>query len=259
MCYAAQQAIYLCLRGEMIGDDVMVPTKSAAPRAATSWGRVIGTILLMLAIIGSISYGAFFVAAPFGWLRTPEQRLTVFLSGAIVGELVALGVLTLLLRRQDLTLGELGLGTPTSWQGVALGLLVALAIIGVTLLNPAVGPNVLRFSLLKVLALVAALVAGVVEEVIFRGYLMTSVARMGKGRVTQVVLSGVLFALAHLYGIGSPLALLTTWGSTLVLGLGLAVTYLVGKRSLTPVIIGHALVDAIIEPWLLLGFFTGTL
>lgn len=237
----------------------MASTKLEEPRVATSWKSILGTILLMLMIIGAISYGAFFVAAPFGWLSSPERRLAVFLSGAIVGELVALGVLTWLLHRHDVTLRQLGLGRATNWRGIALGLLVALAISGLTLLNPAVGPNVLRFSLLKVLALVAALVAGLVEEVIFRGYLMTALAWKGRGRVTQVMLSGLLFALAHLYGIGSPLVLLTTWGSTFILGVGLALTYLVGKRSLTPVIIGHALVDAIIEPWLLLGFFQGTL
>ncbi len=156
-------------------------------------------------------------------------------------------------------LRQLGLGTATNWQGIVLALVVALIISGVTVLNPAIGPNVLRFSLLKVVALVAALVAGVVEEVIFRGYLKTALKWMGRGRVSLVLLSGVLFALAPLYGIGSPLVWLTTWGSTFILGVGLAVAYLVGKRGLTPVMIGHALVDAIIEPWLLLGFFTGTL
>lgn len=41
-----------------------------------------------------------------------------------------------------------------------------------------------------------------------------------------------------------------------MLGAALAVTYLAGKRSLTLVIIAHALVDLIVEPWLLLSFFT---
>jgi hypothetical protein len=68
----------------------------------------------------------------------------------------------------------------------------------------------------------------------------------------------VTFAITHFYGFVSPVALLATFGATFVLGVALAVTYLVGNRSLTPVIIGHALVDLVIEPWLLLGFFTGT-
>ncbi len=60
---------------------------------------MLGAILIMLAIIEGISYGAFFVAGPFGPLKVPETRLGVFLTGAIVGELIALGVLTWLLHR----------------------------------------------------------------------------------------------------------------------------------------------------------------
>ncbi len=38
-------------------------------------------------------------------------------------------------------------------------------------------------------------------------------------------------------------------------GVALAITYSVGKRSLTPVIISHALIDMVIEPWLFESFF----
>jgi hypothetical protein len=62
--------------------------------------------------------------------------------------------------------------------------------------------------------------------------------------------------LRNFYGFVSRAALLATFGATFVLGTALAITYLVGKRSLTPVIVSHVLVDLVIEPWLLLGFFT---
>jgi membrane protease YdiL (CAAX protease family) len=120
-----------------------------------------------------------------------------------------------------------------------------------------VGANVVRFTLLKALAVVAALVAGLVEETVFRGYLMTSLEAMGRGRVMQVLISGAVFALAHFYGSVNLATLLAIVGFTFVLGVALAVTYLVGNRSLTPVIVSHALIDLVIEPWLLLGFFTG--
>ena len=223
----------------------------------TPYGQVIGTLLLLLAIIGGGSYGAFVVASPLGWLARPETRLATFLIGAIVGELAALGFLTWWLRRRGGSLRALGLGRATNWRGMALGLLVALLYSGLTAaLNPAAGPNLLRLIPLKGLAVVAALVAGLVEETIFRGYLMTSLDEMGQRRVTQALVSGVAFAVAHFYGFVSPAALLATFGATFVLGTALAITYLVGKRSLTPVIISHTLVDLVIEPWLLLGFFT---
>jgi membrane protease YdiL (CAAX protease family) len=40
-------------------------------------------------------------------------------------------------------------------------------------------------------------VAGLVEETICRGYVMTTLGRMGYGLVVQVLLSGLFFALVH--------------------------------------------------------------
>jgi membrane protease YdiL (CAAX protease family) len=106
-----------------------------------------------------------------------------------------------------------------------------------------------------VLALIAALVAGVVEEVIFRGYVMTTLARMGYRNLVQVLVSGTAFAIADVYRFAPPATFLATQGFTLVLGIALGMVYVIGKRSLTPVIVSHALIDAMIEPWLLLSFF----
>lgn len=48
--------------------------------------------------------------------------------------------------------------------------------------------------------------------------------------------------------VGSPISLLVVQGLTFLLGVALAVTYVIGEWSLTPVIISHALIDIIIEP-----------
>ena len=107
----------------------------------------------------------------------------------------------------------------------------------------------------ELLAIGAAVVAGLVEETIFRGYVMTTLGRMGYGLMVQVLLSGLFFALVHFYAFAAPLSVLLVQGLTFVLGVALAITYAIGKRSLTPVNISHALIDVIIEPWLLLSFF----
>lgn len=117
--------------------------------------------------------------------------------------------------------------------------------------------NLFLSSYIKGLAIVAALVASMVEEIIFHGFVMTTLKQMNPGNLVQVLLSGLFFALAHVYGIfTSPLTLLTTQGFTFLLGVALATVYLIGKRSPTPTIMGHALTDLIIEPALLLFFFT---
>jgi membrane protease YdiL (CAAX protease family) len=168
----------------------------------TSIGRMIGVLALMLAIIGVFSYGAFVVAAPLGWLAQPQSRVAVFLGGAMIGELAAFGALAGLLRRRGQSLRTLGLGKRTNWRGLVLALLVAGVYCAITALNPAVGSHLTQFIPLKLLAVVAALVAGLVEETIFRGYVMTTLAASRRGPVAQVVVSGVCFAIAHFYAAG---------------------------------------------------------
>lgn len=221
-----------------------------------SWWVLIRNLLILLAVIGAFAYSAFPIAFPLGLLSKPEGRVGVFLVGSIFGELAALFVLTRFLKRGGVSLNFLGLWQPTTKLALLSGVIVALVYSGITALNPRVGHGMLQISILKILAIVAALVAGVVEEVIFRGYVMTTLLHMGYGNVVQVMVCGITFALAHLYGFASPVAFLTAQGSTFFLGIMLGIVYLIGRRSLTPVIVSHALTDMIIEPALLLSFFT---
>jgi hypothetical protein len=49
---------------------------------------------------------------------------------------------------------------------------------------------------------------------------------------------------------------MTIWVFTFALGVAFTVTYPVDGRRLTPVILGHTLINSVVEPWLLLSFFT---
>jgi membrane protease YdiL (CAAX protease family) len=125
---------------------------------------------------------------------------------------------------------------------------------------PAVAANAAAFSGLKLIALFAAIAAGVVEEAFFRRWLMDAIRGAGGATWIQVVASALAFGLAH-----------ATWGlmsgslhaaegaaiATTVLGAALAIVYLAGGRSLAPCIVAHFLIDAVIEPGLVLGFVTG--
>lgn len=214
-----------------------------------SWGRLIGTLVLV--VLGVVLYGTI----ALGRMRQPPSRVATLLIGTTVGELAAFGILVWLLHRRGRRLRDLGWGKPTRCGAIALGIGIAIVYTTNTALNPHVGSHLLEFSWLKPLAIGAAVVAGLVEETIFRGYVMTTLGRMGYGLVVQVLLSGLLFALLHFYAFAAPLSLLVVQGLTFVLGVALATTYVIGKRSLTPDIISHALIDVIIEPWLLLSFF----
>ncbi len=102
------------------------------------------------------------------------------------------------------------------------------------------------------LALAAVyLVSSFGEEVVYRGFLMTRLAEMGKGtRVawgTALMISAIVFGLAHF-----------DWGvvgivQTTFMGLALAASYLLVKRNLWVLILAHAYIDTLLLVQLYLG------
>lgn len=110
----------------------------------------------------------------------------------------------------------------------------------------------LSWSTLKLLAVVAAAVAGVLEEVVFRKWVMDFLNSKGYGSVVQVLAAGVSFGLAHLvWGAKSLAAGVIAVLSTSALGIGLGIVYLLGDRNLAPCIAAHFLVTALMEPGLI--------
>lgn len=125
---------------------------------------------------------------------------------------------------------------------------------------PAVASHWHALTWLKALAVVAAVAAGIVEEGVFRRLVMDGLAQAGGNAVLQVAGSAVAFGLAHgTWGLlgGSLHAAIGAAAATTVLGAGLGIVYLVGGRSLAPCVAAHFLIDAVIEPGLLLSAVGG--
>jgi len=117
-----------------------------------------------------------------------------------------------------------------------------------------------ELSLFKLLGILAALVGGIVEEVFFRRWIMDMLMAGGGTPILQVIISGVAFGLAHtcwMLARGSFKFTLPAILSTTVLGIILAIIYLVGGRNLGPCIFTHVLINIIIEPWLMLSSVSG--
>ena len=117
-----------------------------------------------------------------------------------------------------------------------------------------------EISLFKLLGILAALVGGIVEEVFFRRWLMDMLMSEGISPFLQVIISGVAFGLAHtcwMLARGDFKFTLPAILSTTVLGIILAIIYLVGGRNLGPCIFTHVLINIIIEPWLMLSSVSG--
>lgn len=115
-----------------------------------------------------------------------------------------------------------------------------------------------RIDGLKMLAVLAAVLAGIVEEVVFRKLVMDALDARGFGPVMQVAASALLFGIVHLaWGFKSMAAGINAAISTTLMGAALAIVFLVGGRSLAPCVVAHGLISGLIEPGLMLAALSG--
>ena len=144
--------------------------------------------------------------------------------------------------------------------GWILGVVVALAFVALASRFPSVRSNLLRPSILKILALAVAIAAALCEECIFRKLLIDSLQNAGSGVVIQVLASGLLFGVAHgVWGFfrGSLAAGIGATVATGMLGLALALVYIASHRIVAPAILSHFLINAFAEPGLVLAAVKG--
>jgi membrane protease YdiL (CAAX protease family) len=143
---------------------------------------------------------------------------------------------------------------PIAWVAAAG---VALAyVVGTLIAVPGVRPESLRWTGLKAIAVVTAVVSGIVEELVFRGLLMDALDTSGSSPAVQVVVSALAFGVAHAaWGAfaGDFRLVLPTVVATTLLGGALAVVYLLADRTLMPVAIAHVAINLVIEPGLMLS------
>jgi uncharacterized protein len=149
------------------------------------------------------------------------------------------------------------LGTPLGWL---LALMVTAAFICYSARLPSVRHNMIRPSLLKLLAIFMAVAAGILEEAFFRHMLMNHLQTDGFSAAMQIILSGVAFGVAHgiwgLFGRNITAAV----GAMLVtgaLGAALGIVYVVSHRSLASCVAAHVTIDLFIEPGLVLAAIRG--
>ena len=192
--------------------------------------------------------------------RSVEAKAALILGGILAAE--GAWVLLNLLHNPAGFLRFLGfapglLGAPEGWL---LAALVTTGFIYHGARLPSVRANLLKPSALKLLALPMALAAGVLEEAVFRKLLMDHLAVAGWNASVQVLASGLAFGAVHgiwgLFGRSWRAAL----GATLItgtLGAALALTYLAAGRSVAACVAAHFLIDAFMEPGLVLAALRG--
>jgi hypothetical protein len=209
-------------------------------------------------MIGKMLFGTIMASG----LRT---RATIELTGAMLSEIVLLVLLVLYLKRRGMGLRQIGLWTSSPARGWIAEAIVAGLFIWFNLALPLRNEqNLGEVSLFHIYnSLTAGVIAGFVEEIFFRGFFMTELAGAGFGNTAQVTISAILYGLVHsAWGFTSGMFTLQMMGGavigTAVFGAFCSIVYLASRRSLMPVIVGHAAIDFVIEPWLFMVAITMT-
>jgi membrane protease YdiL (CAAX protease family) len=156
------------------------------------------------------------------------------------------------MRRNQRTLADLGWRQPTTPLAIVLGTLLGLfwGVLGTfsyLQFNPTA--NVFEISLFRLFTALVGAGGAILEDLITRGFVMGELKRLNTPTWLQISASSLVFALYH-----------TVWGFnilsfvfSLVYGLLLSGLFVLGKRSLTPVILGHSLALLVSEPFLTLS------
>ena len=184
-------------------------------------------------------------------------------SIALVWILFAAACVLLKLRGQSLA--DVGWGKPARIEGWLLAILFAALYGGGFAYGMAKQgvPVLSDWSFFRIwVALGIAVSAGICEETVFRGFVMSQARDGGAHWSVQLALSALLFGLAHMGwgGLSGHVDMGQMIGAvmgTAILGVMMAATYLVGGRSLWPAILAHGVIDLLLEPWLLLNAVTG--
>jgi hypothetical protein len=192
-----------------------------------------------------------------------RARTTIELTGAMVSEIIVLILLLLYLGRSGVRLRQLGLWAPSPVRGWIAATAVATLFIWFNLALPLRDqPTLAELSLFRIYnSVLAGFTAGFAEEIFFPGFFMTELAWAGFGKAAQVAVSAMLYGLVHsAWGITSGMFTLQIMGGavvgTAIFGAFCSIVYLISRRSLMPVIAGHAVIDFVIEPWLFMVAIT---
>lgn len=216
----------------------------------TAWLRAVAMTLVLWVVLG---LGGFTLSA-----RAVYQRWGTTVHAAFILDmafvalfLVVAGITIWWQRRTGGSLADLGWRRPTR-----TGALIAAAVFGVawTALSYAGGGNPMDRSWQRIPMVLAGPVLSFGEE-IARAFIVQNLHRGGVPAWLQIIIGGV--AMGGYHGLVGGHFTITYALSSFVMFSVLTAMYIYGRRSLTPVLIAHALPHVLGDPSLTQGILVG--
>jgi len=241
-----------------------VQTASPAPSRLVCW---LESLIVGLGIPGAIWIISKLISLsiPAAVHGSAAQRFLLWILGGVIVEWVFVVVVWFVLRSRGSSFKDIGVWRFGTWPAWVVALLFAALSISSNLrflprMHIPISYAFMPRGFHLVAALLLGITAGFCEEVLFRAFLMTEFANAGYGKVMQVLMPGVAFGLAHAgYLNQGLLPWLGIMLPTAFLGMIWGIAYLLGRRSLLPVVVAHFLNDATALPWIAFFMVTGSL
>lgn len=220
---------------------------TATAEKSIVWRRIAIATLLLVVLVGP-NFG------PLPHLLRQSFSLEASITGVLIWFCAAFLIILAVVYRMNksTSIGEFltshGLGAPSgigaNIAGLMLGLVWALLFLS-SIMQFDPDANITEINGFRILTALLAAGGALLEDLITRSFIMNQLNKIGSSKWIQVVVPALIFALYH-----------TIWGFnafsfvfSVVYGLLLGGLFLWGKRSLTPVILGHSLVVLISEPF----------
>jgi membrane protease YdiL (CAAX protease family) len=224
------------------------------PSKLRAWGNALA-ITVLSGLVGGL--GCFILLANYLLREVDAQRLDLFHAavwwqiGFTVAMAFLLGVVVLWQQSRGSSLAALGWGRPTTrlalLMAVFLGTLFLIAnYFGAKRLLP--GVDVTELSWVRVSLVPLGVFLAIGEETVMRGFFMTELHKARVSTWLQIVASGACSAFYHALQNPTPLGFFPSF----VLFSMHAGLYVLGKRSLTPVVLTHSIYHVFGEPYLLM-------
>ncbi len=229
---------------------------SLAPLIA--WRNALGIVVLLWLLLGLLNFGL--LTNYLASTMAHNLLLTSFYLSVGFGlaMLVIVGLIVLWQRRHGETLADLGWRRPTTRTAIVIGIIYGilwLLLSYVRVPNPF--QSFLRLSWERPLMIAIGVFLAFGEELAMRGFFMEQLRRGGVPTWLQICASAIFMGSYHGL-IGLHYSLLYGISSTILFGL-IAVIFVIGKRSLTPGTIAHAMVHFFGDPILTMGILQGAI
>lgn len=224
----------------------------------TAWRNVLGITLFGWLLLALPNFG--FLTDYLAKNMRNDAVLAAFLldTGFAVSALIIVGLLIWWQRIHGETLADIGWRRPTTVTALLVGVIYGLLWTALSYANVRFPHgSFLEITWERLLMMPIGVLLAFTEELMFRGFLMEQLRRASVPTWLQVIASGVCIASYHGL-IGWHYSFFYATFSIPLFAI-LALIHVLGKRSMTPNTIAHALVHILGDPFLTMGILFGAI